>query len=140
MKNRSQLNKITRRYLLLTFFFFFCIRCFYTTQIFKDLSTFSSPMLYYRPKTPSPFSCPVNLSTTPSAVSCYLLLLWHFGCTFGPLYLRVAHWSIKSSTDGKYSEGVGGQGNSKKFQKANREFVPCRRLFTKHWHCSRYYN
>ena len=104
MKNRSQLNKITRRYLLLTFFFFFCIRCFYTTQIFKDLSTFSSPMLYYRPKTPSPFSCPVNLSTTPSAVSCYLLLLWHFGCTFGPLYLRVAHWSIKSSTDGKYSE------------------------------------
>lgn len=104
MKNRSQLNKITRRYLLLTFFFFFCIRCFYTAQIFKDLSTFSSPMLYYRPKTPSPFSCPVNLSTTPSAVSCYLLLLWHFGCTFGPLYLRVAHWSIKSSTDGKYSE------------------------------------
>ena len=126
MKTRSQLtlfkvNNFKIRYLLLTFFFFcihcfykaqifFCIHCFYKAQIFIKLK-FSRISQYFpvqcsivdlRPLTP--FSCPVNLSTTPSSVSCYLLLLQHFRCTFGHLYLRVAHWRIKPSTDGKYSE------------------------------------
>ena len=108
MKTRSQLtlfkvNNFKIRYLLLTFFFFA-----FTVFIKLKFSRISQyfpvqcSIVDLRPLTP--FSCPVNLLTTPSAVSCYLLLLQHFRCTFGHLYLRVAHWRIKPSTDGKYSE------------------------------------